>query len=87
MSNRPVHRINCHLYTDSVVVLDRIAEIMGVSRASLMRDLIDQSMPSLEAIADRLAALKVGADQSAIARAEQIAKALDANLRKGVSLL
>lgn len=87
MSNRPVHRISCHLYTDSVVVLDRFAEIMGMSRASLMRDLLDQSMPHLEAMADRLAALEAGPDLPAIARAERIAEALDASIRKGVSLL
>lgn len=87
MTNRPVKRINLHLYADSVAALDRFAEIMGVSRTSLMRDLLDQSMPSLEAITDRLAALKVDPDQSAIARAERIAKALDASMRKGVGLL
>lgn len=85
--NRPVKRINCHLYADTIPVIDRFAEVMGVTRAAVIRDLLDQAAPDITAITERLATLKSASDPSLVARAEAIAKTLDANVKKGVSLL
>lgn len=87
MSNRPIKRINCHLYEDTLSVIDRFAEVMGVTRAAAIRDLLDQAQPTLEDMVERLSILKSTSDPSLVARAEAIAKTLDANVKKGVSLL
>lgn len=86
-NQRPVKRINCHLYEDTLPVIDRFAEVMGVTRAAVIRDLLDQAKPTLEVMIDRLSALRDSPDPSVIARAEHIANTLDANVKKGVSLL
>lgn len=87
MSKRPIKRINCHLYEDTVHVIDQFAEVMGVTRAAAIRDLLDEAQPTLEVMIERLSALKRTSDPSLVARAEAIAKTLDANVKKGVSLL
>lgn len=87
MSKRPIKRINCHLYEDTVPVLDQFAEVMGVTRAAVIRDLLDQAAPDIKAMTERLAALKENPDPSLLGRAEAIAKALDANVKKGVAML
>ena len=87
MTKRPIKRINCHLYEDTVPVLDQFAEVMGVTRAAVIRDLLDQAAPDITAMTKRLAELKDNPDPSLLGRAEAIAKALDANAKKGVSML
>lgn len=87
MTKRPIKRINCHLYEDTVPVIDRFAEVMGVTRAAVIRDLLDQAAPDIQAMTERLAELKDNPDPSLLGRAEAIAKALDANVKKGVNLL
>lgn len=88
MSERPIKRINCHLYEDTIPVIDRFAEVMGVSRAAVIRDMLDKAAPDIQAITERMEAVKGSPfDPSIIARAEHIAKALDANVKKGVSML
>lgn len=87
MTKRPVKRINCHLYEDTLPTIDRFAELMGVTRAAVIRDLLDQSKPTIDAMIERLAVLKESSDPSLLARAEHIAEKLDATVKKGVSLL
>lgn len=87
MTDRPIKRINCHLYEDTLPTIDRFAAVMGVTRAAVIRDLLDQAKPTLEILIDRLSELKDSPDPSLFARAEHIAKALDANVKKGVTML
>lgn len=88
MSERTIKRINCHLYEDTLPVIDRFAEVMGVTRAAVIRDMLDKAAPDIQAITERLEAIKGSpADPSLLTKAEHIAKALDANIKKGVSLL
>lgn len=87
MTDRPVKRINCHLYEDIVPVIDRFAELIGVTRAAVIRDLLDEAKPTLELMIERLSALRENPEPSLFARAEHIAKTLEANVRKGVSML
>lgn len=88
MSERPIKRINCHLYEDTIPVIDRFALVMGVTRAAVIRDMLDKAAPDIQAITERMESVKnSGADPSLLARAEAIAKALDANIKKGVALL
>lgn len=87
MTKRPIKRINCHLHADTVPVIDRFAEVMGVTRAAVIRDLLDQASPDIQAMTERLAALKENPDPSLLGRAEAIAKALDSNVKKGVAML
>ena len=88
MSDRPIKRINCHLYEDTIPVIDRFAEVMGVTRAAVIRDMLDKAAPEIQAITEKMEAIKNSpADPSLLARAEAIAKTLEANMKKGVDLL
>ena len=87
MTKRPTKRINCHLYEDTLPTIDRFAEVMGVTRAAVIRDLLDQARPTLEEMTDRLSAYRDNPTSALIARAEHISKTLDENVKKGVSML
>ena len=87
MTKRSVKSINCPQYEDTVPVLDEFAEVMGVTRAAVIRDLLDKATPSIQAITKTLSVLKDSQDPSVLARAEHIAKTLDANVKKGIDLL
>lgn len=88
MTKRPIIRTNVHLYEDTFPVIDRFAAVMGVTRAAVIRDMLDKAAPDIQAITERLEAIKDSpADPSLLAKAEHIAKALDANIKKGVRML
>lgn len=84
---RPIKRINCHLYEDTLPTIDRFAKAMGVTRAAVIRDLLDQAKPTLEVLTERLSEVRDNPDPGLLVRAEAIAKTLDSNVKKGVAML